>query len=51
MGSNWTMNSYLLSGLANLGCVVFSIDHTDGSCSHYFKEQDDHFYEPIPEND
>jgi len=45
------MNSILLSALASKGCMVFSIDHTDGSCSHYFEEGKDKFYKPVPEND
>ena len=51
MGSNRTMNSILLSALASKGCMVFSIDHTDGSCSHYFEEGKDQFYKPVPEDD
>ena len=51
MGSNRTMNSILLSALASKGCMVFSIDHTDGSCSHYLEDGNDKFYSPVPEDD
>jgi len=45
------MNSFILSALASKGCIVFSVDHTDGSCSHYFEDSENKFYVKIPEDD
>ena len=46
MGSTRTMNSFMLCELASHGCMVFSVDHTDGSCA-YIKDK---FYEQVEEN-
>jgi hypothetical protein len=51
MGSTRTMNSFMLCELASHGCIVFSVDHTDGSCAYYSDSKGDHFYESVPEND
>jgi len=50
MGSTRTMNSFMLCELASHGSMVFSIDHTDGSCAHFENEDGDFFYKSYLEN-
>lgn len=50
MGSTRTMNSFMLCELASHGCMVFSVNHTDGSCAYFSNSNGDHFYQIVPED-